>query len=124
MDSRIKGRVEGDHQAVPWMVAHAATVINKGREDDEGFTACRRWKVREFTRPAADFGESVMRLPAASVGKNKFDVRWEDGVWLGMKMEGEVSIVGATRGVASARGFMRKPKEGGPWSNDGIDGLN
>ncbi len=43
---------------------------------------------REFARPAAEFGESVMYLPAASVGKNEFDVRREDGVWLGIKMEG------------------------------------
>ncbi len=33
---------------------------------------------RELARPVADFGESVTHLPAASVGKKKFDVRWED----------------------------------------------
>ncbi len=29
--SRINQRVEGDRQAVPWIVMHAATVINQGR---------------------------------------------------------------------------------------------
>ena len=62
------------------MVRHAATVINNGRKDDEGFAACRRWKKREFARPVVEFGECVMYLPAASAGKNKFDVRWMDGV--------------------------------------------
>ncbi len=33
LESRINRRVEGDHQAVPWMVMRAATVINKGRRD-------------------------------------------------------------------------------------------
>ncbi len=80
LESRITRRAEGDHQAVPWMVTHAATVINKGREDDEEFTAYRRRTGREFTRPVAELGESVMCLPAASVGKNKFNVRWEDGI--------------------------------------------
>ncbi len=42
LESRISKRVKGDHQAVPWMVMHAAAVINKGRKDDEGFAACRR----------------------------------------------------------------------------------
>ncbi len=31
LESRINKRVEGYHQAVPWMVMHAATVINNGR---------------------------------------------------------------------------------------------
>ncbi len=84
MESRINRQVEGDHQAVPWMVTCAATVIDEGRMEDEGFAAYRRWKGTEFTRPVADFGEHVMHLPAPSSGKNKLDVRWEDGVWLGM----------------------------------------
>ncbi len=49
LKSRIDKRVQGSHQALPWMVMQVATVINKGRRDDEGFTACRRWKWREFT---------------------------------------------------------------------------
>ncbi len=48
--------------------------VTKGRKDDEGFTAHRRWKVRGFTRPVAEFVESAMDLPATSVGMNKFDV--------------------------------------------------
>ncbi len=60
MESRMNRRAEGDHQAVPWVVAHAATVIKEGRRDDAGFTAYRRCKGREFARPVAEFGESVM----------------------------------------------------------------
>ncbi len=62
-------------------------MINKGRKDDEGFMPHRRWKWKEFTKPAAELGECVMYLPAVSAGKNKFDVRWMDGVWLGIKLE-------------------------------------
>ncbi len=36
LESRTNKRVEGDHQAVPWMLMQAATVINKRRRDDEG----------------------------------------------------------------------------------------
>ncbi len=66
LEVRINRRAEGDRQAVPWMVIHAATVISVGRKGDEGFTACRRWKGREFARPVAEFGESVIYtyLPA------------------------------------------------------------
>ncbi len=69
---------------------------------------------RERThRPVVEFGESVTHLPAASVGKNKLVVRWEDGVWLGIKMESGASILGTAKGVAKAREFRRKPTEGG-----------
>ncbi len=87
LKSRIDKRVEGDHQAAPWIVTHAATAINKGAKDDEGFTPYRRWKLKEFIRPVAEFGKCMMYLPVASAGKNKFDVRWMDVVWLGIKME-------------------------------------
>ncbi len=94
------------------MVTQAPTVINKGRKDDEWFTAYRRWKGREVTRPVAEFGESVMYLPAASVGKNKLDVRWEDGAWLGIKMESRESIIG-TRGVACEGQGLQEEARGG-----------
>jgi hypothetical protein len=111
--------------AVRWGVRScAAPVINKGRKDDEGFTAYRRWKGKEFTRPVAEFGECVMYWPAASVGKNKSNVRWMDGVWPGMKPENGESIVGTADGVIKARDFRSKPEDGGPWSNDEIDLFN
>ncbi len=39
----------------------------------------------------------VMLLPAAIVGKNRFDVKWMYGVWLGIKPESGESFIGATR---------------------------
>ena len=81
--------------------------------------AHRRWKRREFASPVAEFGESVMYLPTASVGKNKFDVRWEDGVWLGVKMGSGESTIGAANRVVKATDFRRKPEEGGRWSTVG-----
>ncbi len=62
-------------------------------------------------------------MPEASAGKNKFDVRWMDGVWPGIKLEGGESIAGVADGVAKARDFRRKPEDGGRWSNGGIDGF-
>ncbi len=57
-------------------MTQAATVINKGRKDDEGFVPYRRWRGKGLARPVAEFGECVMYLPAASAGKNEFDARW------------------------------------------------
>ena len=81
LESRSGRRVDGYHPAVPWMMTHAASVVNRGRKCDEGFTAYRVWKGSEFTKPVAEFGECVMRAPALSVSKNKFNVTWREGVW-------------------------------------------
>ncbi len=81
------------------MVMHAATVISKGRKDDEEFTPCWRWKGREFTRLVAEFGECVWYAPALSAGRDKFDARWREGVWLEVKLESGESIIGTSEGV-------------------------
>ena len=99
-------------------------MINKGRKNDEIFTPHRRWKGKEFNRPEAQLGECVMYLPAGSAGKNKSDVRWMEGVWLGITLESGESIIGTANGVVKARDFRRKPEEGGRWSSDGTDEFN
>ena len=53
LESRHGRRIGEEHQVVPWMVMHAASVVNRSRKDDEGFSAYRRWKGREFTKPVA-----------------------------------------------------------------------
>ena len=50
LESRHGRRVDGEHPVVPWMVMHAAKVVNRSRKDDEGFSAYRRWKGRERVR--------------------------------------------------------------------------
>ena len=66
---------------------HSAETINRRRRDVEGFTAYRRWKGREFKRPGAELGENIWYLKANSVGKDKFQNRWEEGIWLGIRSE-------------------------------------
>ncbi len=58
------------------------------------------------------------------MGKEKFDVRWMEGMWLGVKLESGELIIGKADGVVKARDFRRKPEKEGRWSSDGIDGFN
>ena len=98
------------------MVMHAASVVNRSRKDEQGISAYRRWKGREFTKPVAVFGECVLYAPAASAGKDKFDARWKEGVWLGLRMESGESLIRTNEGVVKARDFRRKAENGGRWS--------
>jgi len=118
LESRLGARIDGDHVAIPWLVMHAGSVMCRRRVDREGFTPFRRWKGRPFARPVAEFGENVWYLPANSVGKNKFETRWREGVWLGVRMESGEAIIGTSEGVLKARDFRRKPENGGRWNKD------
>ncbi len=92
LESRVGRRSNGEHPIVLWLVTHAASVINRERNDHEGFTQYRRWKGREFNKPVAEFGQCVHYAPAFSAGRYKFDARWVDGVWLGIKLGSGESI--------------------------------
>ncbi len=59
--------------------------------------------------------------PALFVGKDKFDVRWREGVWLGIELEGGESLMGAGAGVAKARDVRRKQDNGGRWRVEDFD---
>ncbi len=78
------------------MVTRAASVVNRSTKDEEGFSSCRRWNGRELTKPGAEFGECVFYAPAASAGKDKFDVRWEEGAWWRVRLESGESLRGTS----------------------------
>ena len=52
----------GDHPSIPWLVKHAADVINITRVGMDGKTAFARWKGRNFNKKVAEFGEHVWYL--------------------------------------------------------------
>ncbi len=70
-----------------------------------------RWGA--FAKPVAEFGEYVLHAPAMSAGKDKFDARWKEGVWLGIRMESGESLIGTDEGVVKARVLRRKAENGG-----------
>lgn len=65
-----------------------------------------------------EFGECAMYLKAKSVGTDKFDSRWEEGVWLGIREESREHIVGTTEGVIKARTVSRREIDQEKWNNE------
>ena len=47
-------------------------------------------------------------LRAKSAGVNKFDSRWDIGVWLGIRDESGEAVIGTRAGVIKTRSFRRK----------------
>ena len=62
LESRLQTRVPEASNAIPWLIMHAARTINRYRVGKDGRTAYRRIKGKEFRRPIAEFGETVLYL--------------------------------------------------------------
>ncbi len=97
------------------MVMRGASVANPGMKGD-GLSAYRGWEGTECTKPAARLEERVPCATPMSAGSRKFDVRWQEGVWLGFRVERGGLSMGTSEGVAKARGFRRKAENGRRWS--------
>ena len=108
LETRIGERIKWYHQVLPWLVSHAAATINRRRTDEEGFTAHRRWKGKEFNRKVAEFGEAVQYLRLGSEGKGNMESRWGRGIWMGVREETGESIIGTEEGTVKCRDFRRE----------------
>ena len=123
LESRIGVRITGEATCVPWMVSHAAALINRYHVGLDGKTNYQRWKGKRFAREVAEFGEQVLYLRAGSRGIDKFNTRWEDGVWLGVRDETGEIIIGTDQGVIKARDFKRRGSDQERWSAEAVLGI-
>ena len=83
LESRLGKEVSAEHPALPWLIMHAANLLNRYHKGQDGCTAYRRLKGKDFEQGVAEFGEEIWYMPPGIVGKDKLDVRWKEGVWLG-----------------------------------------
>ena len=108
LDTKYDKIISGDHNCIPWLMKHAADVIHRRRVGRDGRTAYKLWKGKHFNKHVAEFGEHVWFLRAGSAGKDKFNVRWEDGIWLGVINESGEKIMGTEQGTTKVKDFRRK----------------
>merc|ERR1712115_409691 len=97
---RYGRRIRRDEHIVPWMIRHAAQMRNRIAIGTDGKTIWKRLRGKEFKREIAEIGECVHYLEAGTAGKNKFDTRWHDGTWLGVRDETGEILIGTNQGVA------------------------
>ena len=62
-----------------------------------------------------------MYLKSKSVGRDKIDSRWEDGIWLGIREDTGESIIGTQEGVIKARSVRRKAIMSDRWNIEEFD---
>ena len=99
LESKCNQRIGGERPSVPWLVAHASDTVNRYYVYKDGRTAFENWKGRKFNGQYREFGENVLHLRPGSRGKDKFEVRWDIGIWLGIADRTGEAIIGSKDGV-------------------------
>ena len=111
---------------MPWLIRHSAQVINRYRVGEDGKTNWERIKGKKFKREVPEFEECVwfVRPGSHKDSGNKFEVKWEDGVWLGVRDESGEHAIGTAKGVSKASTIRRKGFQGERWNKEEILGVN
>ena len=73
-------------------------------------------KGRAFRTPVTEWGECVLYCRLDSAGENKFDSRWEEGVWLGVKDNTGEAIIGTDKGIVKARDWKHQATHQVRWN--------
>ena len=110
LESRYGKEISAGSCMLPWMVRHAGNLINRYHKGQDGMTAYRRLKGKDFKRDVAEFGEGVWYMKVDNVGKNKMDSRWEEGIWLGIYEVSGEHIIGTPDGCLKTKDIRRKPE--------------
>ena len=87
---------------------HAAQSINRYLVGKDGKTNYRRLKGKNYGGQTTEFGEAVWYLKPKTKGINKFENRWDTGIWLGTRDESGEHLIGLPDGVIKVRSFRRK----------------
>ena len=125
LQSRCKRRIKADHPIMPWLKHHAAFVLDICKLGQDGRTRCEARKGKRVLRPMPETGECILYLRPQSVGKDKLDTQWEQGVFAGVRAESGQIYVLSAKGAIKVRDYKRKPEKE-RWNQEefaGIQGL-
>jgi hypothetical protein len=122
LQARYKTKIRTDHPIMPWLVHHAALLIDICRIGTDGCTPYERRKGKKFHRPLPEIGECIWYLKPQSVGKDKLDTRWESGVFAGLRAESGELYVLTDKGAIKVNSFNRRPEEE-RWNQEEFGGI-
>jgi hypothetical protein len=104
------------HPCRPWLIRHAGSTAFREKIGNDGFTAYKRVKGKDFKKELVKFGECIWYMKPKSKGTAKAQCRWENGVFLGIRDESGEYIVGAKDGVIKVRTIRSRGSEEERWN--------
>ena len=106
LETLLNSKIHDKSCILPWLVEHAGTVytlFHRG-EPFDGMTAYRRLKGKDWTIPLPAFGEAV---EFRSRARHKLESRWQEGLFLGMRLDTSEKIVGTSEGTFVVQSVRR-----------------
>ena len=107
LETSYGSKIGDDSVILTWLVEHAGTLHNlfhRSGEMKDGKTPYSRHRGREWRVSIPPFGETVEFLKRG----HKFESRWQQGVFLGVKDNTTEKIVGNGSGVFTVQSIRRK----------------
>ena len=99
--------IKGQQPIMPWMVRHAAYLLNRYNVHSDGNTSFyRRWN-KEHKAPLCIFGETIQYMAPTAKALPKLEQRFFKGIWLGRDTATNEHIIGITNKVIKARTVRR-----------------
>ena len=112
LESRWKTEIPDNHPVLTWMVEHASYLGNRFLVGRDGKTAYERLKIKPAKMMGIEFGEGVhFKKKKVDKQKNelaKMSIKWDDGIFLGVRALSGEMIVGIGDGVWKTRTVERK----------------
>jgi len=121
LQQKLKCTIDGTCCILAWLVLYASVLyrlFHRGFPHD-GKTPFQRLRGREWRAPLPIFGEAVEYRRKTP---NKFDARWELGIYLGLRETSGEKIVGAGDRTFVVQSIRRKPPAEA-WQEDLVKGI-
>ena len=109
LEKSAGGELPKDSVIFPWMIEYAGVLHTLfSQEDSEGMTPFQKLKGRTWQIALPSFGEIVDYRRRA---KSKLDARWQEGVYLGLRLTSSEKIIGTPSGILVVQSIRRKPAD-------------
>ena len=107
LQEKIGYKVDSKSIILPWLVRHAAYVLNRYIKRDGGRSAWARLRGKECDCPLVQIGETVdFKIVRGEMAK--LEPRWAVGTFLERTDESDEVIVGTAAGIEFARSLRRR----------------
>ena len=106
-EERLQVELAVGHAIWPWLIEHAAFLLNRGEVGHDGKTAYTRLFGKPNKGAGNEFGERVHYKWRVDTSLR---ARWEDGIWLGRRWGTMTHIVAVSADeVVEVRGWRAGP---------------
>ena len=110
-EARLGIKIKPEEKIVIFMAEYAAYLVNRLEVGKDGKTAYERCRGKKATVMAVEFGERLLWKVRPKNKMEKLNVRWEYGVFVGVKaVSGEMWVATKT-GLQAVRSVRRVPAE-------------